>query len=258
LSDKLTTSMHKTLLCPDCRGSISFSVESNTVCINCGYKVDFCGSIPLLLPTLEQTSLSGMEKTFALPALYNRLIELKAILSGAIPHLGVQEVVGGKHVLDVGCGPTVKAEHAEHEAASAASYTGIELSLPFLRSVREENPDEPFFFAQASINAIPFPDKSFDTTIVSFVIHHVPGDPAKVIEELMRVTRRHLVIYDHLRSDNALASLIQSIYWGTFDGGCNYMTRDQWSRTLVPLRKIREIQNGPFGQVLRMILEIPG
>jgi SAM-dependent methyltransferase len=198
-----------------------------------------------------------MEKTFALPSLYNYLVDLKTLLSGKIPHLGVQEVVAGQHVLDVGCGPTLEAEHAEREAGSAASYTGIELSLPFLKSVREENPGENFFFAQASINAIPFPDKSFDTTIVSFVIHHVPGDPARVIEELVRVTRRHLVIYDHLRSDGFLVSLLQSAYWNTFDGGCNYMTREQWTRALGPLRQIRETRNGPFGQVLRMLLEIP-
>lgn len=203
-----------------------------------------------------RTALSGMEKTFAFPELYNRLVKLKAILAGAIPHLGTQSVVAGRHVLDVGCGPTLRAEHAEHDADSAASYTGIELSLPFLKSARKENPGEHFFFAQASIDSIPFPDKSFDTTIVSFVIHHVPGDPAKVIEELKRVTRKHLVIYDHLRSDNPLASFIQSVYWKSFDGGCNYMTRSEWQRALGSLSKTAETRNGPFGQVLRMVLEI--
>lgn len=257
MSDNLSTRIHKTLLCPDCRAPLSFASVSNVACTNCGYKVEFVGSIPLLLPTLEKSALSGMEKTFAFPSLYNRMVDLKASLVGAIPHLGVQRLVEGKHVLNVGCGPTVKAEHAEHDASTAASYTGIELSLPFLESVRKENPHAPFFFAQASINAIPFPDKSFDTTVVSFVIHHVPGDPARVIEELVRVTRRHLVIYDHLRSENALVSLIQSAYWRTFDGGCNYMTRDQWLRALGSLRQVRETRHGPFGQVLRMILEIP-
>lgn len=199
-----------------------------------------------------------MEKAFSCPALYNRLVDVKALLSGAIPKLGVQDYVSGRDVLDVGCGPTLKADHAEHDANTAATYTGIELSLPFLVRARAENPGEKFFFAQASIGAIPFPDKAFDTTIVSFVIHHVPGDPAAAIGELMRVTRRHLVIYDHLRADNALASLVQGAYWRTFDGGCNYMTRAQWRRALGPLRKIAETRNGPFGQVLRMILDVPG
>ncbi len=257
LSDFWSKSIHKTLVCPDCRGLISPSQGSGPTCTGCGFKVDFVGSIPLLLPTAERKSLHGMEKTFAVPALYNRLIDLKAVLSGAIPHLGVQDKVRGKHVLDVGCGPTLKADHAEHDAETAASYTGIELSLPFLKSVREENSENSFFFAQASINAIPFPDKCFDTTIVSFVIHHLPEDPVSVIEELMRVTRHHLVIYDHLRSDNFFASLLQSAYWNTFDGGCNYMTRHRWNQLLAPLHQIGEVRNGPFGQVLRMMLEIP-
>ncbi len=257
MSDDSPMDSKRNLLCPDCRTAFSISGETNAGCQNCGYVVDFFGSIPRLLPTSEKVALSGMEKTFAFPSLYNRLVDLKALLSGTIPHLGVQELVAGRHVLDVGCGPTLKAEHAEHAPDSAAGYTGIELSLPFLASAREENPSERFFFAQASINSIPFPDKSFDTTIVSFVIHHVPGDPAKVIEELKRVTRKHLVIYDHLRSDNPLFSLIQSVYWNTFDGGCNYMTRSEWQCALGSLNKTDETRNGPFGQVLRMILEIP-
>ncbi len=249
--------MERILLCPDCRTALAFTGQPGVVCPKCGYKIDLYGEIPILVPTSLRTALSGMEKTFAFPSLYNRLVELKAFLSGAIPHLGVQELVVGREVLDVGCGPTLKAEHAEHDADSAASYTGIELSLPFLASAQAENPGERFFFAQASIDSIPFPDKSFDTTIVSFVIHHVPGDPSRVINELNRVTRRHLVIYDHLRSDNLLASFIQSVYWGTFDGGCNYMTRKEWRRVLGSLRQTAETRNGPFGQVLRMILEIP-
>lgn len=244
--------------CPECQKPLALDLtgSAHQACSHCGLHVDVVDAIPLLLPPKGPTTVLGPERVFRWPALYNRLTRLKALVSGEFETLGVAELVRSRDVLDVGSGPTLRAEHAEYRADDALSYTGIELSLPFLLSLRTENPSDKFLFAQASIDSIPFADKEFDTTIVSFVLHHLPGDPRAAIQELVRVTRKHLVIYDHLRSDSPLVSGLQGLYWGVFDGGHNYMTRSEWRRCLGSLHTVREIRSGPFGQILRIILEV--
>jgi len=47
---------------------------------------------------------------------------------------------------------------------------------------------------------IPFPDKSFDVSLLITVLHHIP-DPVRVLKEARRVTRNHvIVIEDTFRS----------------------------------------------------------
>ena len=46
-------------------------------------------------------------------------------------------------------------------------------------------------------NEIPFPDKSFDVAMLVDVLHHA-NDPFALLREAARVTRRRLVIKDHL------------------------------------------------------------
>lgn len=44
---------------------------------------------------------------------------------------------------------------------------------------------------------IPFPDQSFDVTVLVTVLHHVP-DPASLFKEVRRVTRRKVVVVEDL------------------------------------------------------------
>ena len=43
----------------------------------------------------------------------------------------------------------------------------------------------------------PFPDKSFDTSLLITVLHHVPN-PAQLLEEVRRVTRKTLIVVEDL------------------------------------------------------------
>ncbi|MBI3073444.1 MAG: class I SAM-dependent methyltransferase [Deltaproteobacteria bacterium] len=44
---------------------------------------------------------------------------------------------------------------------------------------------------------IPFPEKSFDSAIIAFVLHHVPATrQLGLVRELMRVTRRRLYVFE--------------------------------------------------------------
>jgi ubiquinone/menaquinone biosynthesis C-methylase UbiE len=45
--------------------------------------------------------------------------------------------------------------------------------------------------------SIPYPNLTFTTTLIIFVLHHVP-DPAKSIREVMRVTNKEIIICEDL------------------------------------------------------------
>jgi SAM-dependent methyltransferase len=44
---------------------------------------------------------------------------------------------------------------------------------------------------------IPYPDKSFDTTLIVSVLHHVP-DPIKSLQEILRVSGREIIVCEDL------------------------------------------------------------
>jgi ubiquinone/menaquinone biosynthesis C-methylase UbiE len=130
--------------------------------------------------------------------------------------------------------------------------------MEFVLSASAENPGKKYRFAQASVTDLPFADKAFDTTIVSFTIHHVDDVEGRLMSELLRVTRSYLIIFDHLRSDNPLADALQDTYWRVFDGGCNYMRWSQWEKFLTGTTVVKKIRTGAiFGHVIKMVCTIP-
>ena len=72
------------------------------------------------------------------------------------------------------------------------------------------------------------------------------------MDELIRVTKNHIIIYDHLLSDNKFASIIQLIYWKIMDGGCNYLTNAEWSKLLSSVSIVKRLRTGKiFGHVVK-------
>jgi ubiquinone/menaquinone biosynthesis C-methylase UbiE len=167
--------------------------------------------------------------------------------------LGTLDYVRRKTVLDVGCGPSLNLPHMENCHREANAYVGIDASAAFVLSSKRENPESKYRFAQASVLDLPFPDKAFDTSLVSFTIHHVDDREGRLMRELIRVTRSNIVIFDHLRADTPTISRIQDMYWRLFDGGCNYMQWHQWERYLESVNVDRKLQTGAiFGHVLKL------
>jgi SAM-dependent methyltransferase len=196
------------------------------------------------------------EATFSSPSGYSAVVRLKR-MAYVDATLGVDDYVRGQTVLDVGCGPSLDLPHMENGHRLAVTYTGIDPSAPFVLSARRENPSERYRFAQASITDLPFPDKSFDTSIVSFTIHHVDDPDHAMMRELLRVTRSHIVIFDHLRADNRLLQRIQDTYWRLFDGGCNYMRWGEWEGFLKGATVVRKLQTGAiFGHVVKLVCTV--
>jgi SAM-dependent methyltransferase len=95
------------------------------------------------------------------------------------------EVRAGQRVLDVGCGPgaltgeLVRRVGAEHVAA-------VDPSAPFVEAARVRSPGVDV--RQASAEALPFPDDSFDAALAQLVVHFMT-DPVAGIGEMARVVR---------------------------------------------------------------------
>jgi len=93
----------------------------------------------------------------------------------------------GKDVLDAGCGG---GGFVDFLTRQGFCVTGIELEQALLQNARENR--RTGRFAQADVTALPFPDRSFDSTYCFDVLEHV--DDVAAIAELARVTRRRLIL----------------------------------------------------------------
>ena len=248
--------------CLSCRSPLGIrAVQNGTVtCNGCGKYLTVINGVPLYLEKPQNTDKAFKalaEATFSTPVGYELMVRLKR-LAFRDATIGVSDFIRGKHVLDVGCGPCLDLPHLENDHANAKTYVGIDASSSFVISARAKNPSDRYAFAQASAMELPIPDKSFDTAIVSFAIHHIEDYDGAVMKELIRSTRRHIIILDHLRSEANIASWIQTRYWNNFDGGCNYMTAFQWGEYLKDVSVIRKVRTGAiFGHVIKLICEVP-
>jgi SAM-dependent methyltransferase len=94
-------------------------------------------------------------------------------------------VAAGQRVLDVGSGPgALSAELVERLGASAV--VAVDPSAPFVDALRERLPGVEA--AQASAEALPFADDSFDAALAQLVVHFM-ADPVAGLREMARVAR---------------------------------------------------------------------
>lgn len=91
--------------------------------------------------------------------------------------------LGGKAVLDIGCGTGTLSKAL---VAEGAEVTGIDPGVEALERAREAVPGARFEVASAE--DLPFPDGSFQGAVMLNSLHHVP-DPARALAEVARVLR---------------------------------------------------------------------
>lgn len=107
----------------------------------------------------------------------------------------------GMAVLDVGCGTGVWSRDAVGRVGAAGRVRGVDPSRSLIeearRLARERSAPPNVGFEVADGTALPFPDGSWDLVLAATVLGHVE-DPARVIGELVRVTRRggRVAIFD--------------------------------------------------------------
>jgi SAM-dependent methyltransferase len=93
--------------------------------------------------------------------------------------------VRGLRVLEIGCG---RGAFAKHLAGAGARVVAADFS-PSAVSLARELLGDSCETLVADVQAIPFPDESFDLVVSLETLEHVP-DPAGGLAELVRVTRR--------------------------------------------------------------------
>jgi SAM-dependent methyltransferase len=93
----------------------------------------------------------------------------------------------GGHWLDVGCGTGALTQTIALHGAPAA-VTGLDPSDRFVQFARRATPDGRTSFRTGKVEALPFPDATFDAVVSGLVLNFV-ANPAEAVVEMRRVLR---------------------------------------------------------------------
>jgi SAM-dependent methyltransferase len=241
------------LVCSSCRSNQIKSGIGKLTCEVCNQDYVVEEGVLITLPKLTNSRVFGIvSRTFNSPRIYNKLISLKWWVMGLFgardAMLGIEDLVNTKSVLDVGCGPNLNLPSTEISTGSISRYVGVDFSAAFLKEARRSNPDEKFDFIECDAGLLPFADESFDVVIAAFTIHHVPHEPSVVIDEMFRVARDSVIIFDHVVNKNVIIAKIQKLYWRFFDGGFHYQNEKQWAAALNGRSLVRSLRTGAIGK----------
>jgi SAM-dependent methyltransferase len=124
------------------------------------------------------------------------------------PFAGFTGIVAGQRALDVGCGPGILTEELIARLGADA-VAAVDPSPSFVEAARVRLPG--VTVAEASAEALPFPDEAFDATLAQLVVHFMP-DPVAGLREMRRVTRPGGVVaasvWDHAGGQGPLG-----VFW---------------------------------------------
>jgi ubiquinone/menaquinone biosynthesis C-methylase UbiE len=106
--------------------------------------------------------------------------------------LSLAGIRSGDKVLDVGCGTGSLAILAAKRVGGGGSVCGIDPAPRMIAAAvrKAEHQNVTVDFRLGAIEALPFPDQSFDLVVSSFMLHHLPDDvKRKGFTEVRRVLR---------------------------------------------------------------------
>lgn len=249
----------KILRCPECKCEEGLQVQPDRLsCRVCNYSASVVEGVLLTLGTSRVSSARGLvTRTFDAAQVYSKMIRFKwwvmTRLGVRDEFLGISDAVKDKIVLDVGCGPELDLPSNEHDFRTAQHYVGVDYSGDFLKQAANKFRFDNVDFVQAEAQQLPFNDKSFDTVIAAFTIHHIDIDPILVVDELFRVARKNVIIFDHIKRDAGALRTLQTLYWRFVDGGYRYQTKQEWTQSLRGRNPEATLRTGAIGRhVLKM------
>ena len=130
----------------------------------------------------------------------------------------IRSATNDRSVLNVGCGPNVNAPYLEYDLKKVKSFYALDLSYNFVKQASDQNLFSMSNFSVASVYKLPFKNNTFDVVLLPFVLHHLPDHLDKALQECLRVSKKYVIIFDHVVSDNKFIAFLQNLYWNLFDG----------------------------------------
>lgn len=93
---------------------------------------------------------------------------------------------------------------------------------------------------------LPFDDNSFDFTMISDVLHHT-NDPARILQECVRVSRKFILIKDHICETWWDDKILKFMDWiGNRSYGVslpyNYLSKREWEHLFALSNEVREVE----------------
>jgi ubiquinone/menaquinone biosynthesis C-methylase UbiE len=136
-----------------------------------------------------------------------------------------QELAGGATgiVLEPGAGNGLNFEH--YRQADLVAAMEPEPTMLRLAEERASAAPLPIRLLRGVAEALPFPDRSFDTVVASLMLCSV-SDPERVLREFRRVLRPGGTVrfLEHVRSRSRPLAVVQdavTVPWSWFAGGCH-------------------------------------
>lgn len=140
---------------------------------------------------------------------------------------GEVDMTSWKSVIDVGCGTGALCSVL---ADKGMAVTGVEPAVKMLEIARRktseheagengvhESKQRPALIEGDVLEGLPFPDKSFDVAITSYVAHGLqPEDRHKLYSEMSRVARELVIIHDYNRERSLLTSIAEWMEGGDY------------------------------------------
>jgi ubiquinone/menaquinone biosynthesis C-methylase UbiE len=99
----------------------------------------------------------------------------------------------GMKILDVGCGAGHYLRSLKQRLDLNIDYTGVDATKYYIQLAKKAFGSSQKFFI-GDILDLKFKEKTFDIVMCNNVILHLPPPPKKAIEELLRVSKRFVVI----------------------------------------------------------------
>jgi len=196
----LKTELTDVLACPDDHQPLILKIseqngeeiESGSLtCIFCSREYQIKGKIPILYFNKDQTMPERWWELSDAPLVDHNFMR------GIDPHkqpirtrIRDEAVATGKSVLDVGCATCI--DYPLYQEIGFR-YVGVDLTYKLLAGALKQTPDVPV--VQGDGKNLPFKNASFDSVYCKdMMVHLPPGDYAKVLTEMWRVTKKALLI----------------------------------------------------------------